>query len=57
MNDKIFGISDTENINKIIELHDKNKELTSKLITQYESSRKLEEELENKKNESEYLKR
>lgn len=57
----IFGLADTDkshdNIKKIVDLHSKNEDLSSKLLSQYEVTQKLEKENELKANELELLKK
>lgn len=57
LNDMIFGLADTDkshdNIKKIVDLHSKNEDLSSKLLSQFEITKKLEKEVEIKNSELE----
>ena len=53
----IYGLADTDkshdNIKKIVELHSKNEDLSQKLLSQYEITKKLEKEVETRTQECE----
>lgn len=57
----IFGLADTDkshdNIKKIVDLHSKNEDLSSKLLQQFEVTKKLEKEIGVKTNELDQFKK
>lgn len=57
----IFGLADTDkshdNIKKIVDLHNKNEDLSSKLLSQFEVTKKLEKEIETRTTELDFLKK